>query len=116
MKLGAVGVVHVVELLRLYTATVQLSNDQLLRKQTVYQSKSVIKCRKNWKIFSLILFCRYNSLAIHNFLFYICEIIWNFEYCEITFIRGVPIFVGGWSTKLRIQRTMKLGKQFDIDI
>jgi hypothetical protein len=49
MKLGAVGVVHVVELLRLYTATVQLSNDQLLRKQTVYQSKSVIKCRKNWK-------------------------------------------------------------------
>jgi hypothetical protein len=45
MKLGAVGVVHVVELLRLYTTTVQLSNDQLLRKLYT-KSKSVIKCRK----------------------------------------------------------------------
>ena len=39
------------------------------------------------------------------------------RYCEITVIRGVPMFmviVG--RLNLRIQWTMKLGKQFDIDI
>ena len=42
------------------------------------------------------------------------------EYYEITFIRGVPIFlvfVGRLIHEIkRIQRTMKLRKQFDIDI